>query len=201
RLAGHKASVSGVVFHRDGRHLASAGSDGLRVWDIQSGEEKLALGFNSLSTCVAFSPDGERLVAGGWDRIVKGWDWRSEQEVLSLRGHTEMVAALAFSGDGRRLVSAGHDGTLRLWNATPLADDEPRRGRILRGHTGPVLALAFSPDNRYLATAGEDRTAKLWEVPGGKLVHPLSGHDGMITSAAFFAGGKLLSTVTTDGTL
>src|SRR5262249_10618201 len=183
------------------RHLASAGSDGLRVWDLQTGEEKLALGFNSFSTCAAFSPDGSRLVAAGWDRIVKVWDWRTGQEVLSLRGHTQMVAALAFSADGKRLVSAGIDGTLRLWNATPLADDEPGHGRKLRGHTGPVLALAFSPDDRFLVTAGEDRTAKLWEVPAGKLVHTLRGHDGMGTSAKVHAGGKLLSTATAGGPL
>jgi len=37
------------------------------------------------------------------------------QEVLSLKGHTDVVASVSFSPDGKRIVSAGHDETVKVW--------------------------------------------------------------------------------------
>ena len=62
-------------------------------------------------------------------RRCKIWDAATGQEVLGLRGHTDMSLCVAFSPDGRRLASCGRDATIRLWDATPLQGDEAHRGR------------------------------------------------------------------------
>jgi WD40 repeat protein/serine/threonine protein kinase len=201
RLTGHNGRVFSLHFHKNGRYLVSAGADGMRLWDLQTGEMKAIKGINSACLRAVFSPDGERLVSAVWDNTVQAWDWRDEQEILSLRGHTDVVMALAFSADGRRLFSAGFDGTVRLWNATPLSEDPLGRGRRLQGHHEAQLSVGFSPDQRYLATVSMDGTAKLWDVASGKLLHTLRGLDTTYPSAAFHAGGKLLTTVTVDGTM
>ena len=54
---------------------------------------------------LAFSPDGELLVAGthaGAIQVRRVWDGVL-QDVLE--GHTDWVTGLAFSGDGRQLAS------------------------------------------------------------------------------------------------
>jgi WD40 repeat protein len=48
------------------------------------------------------------------------WDARSSAEVLTLKGHTNLVASASFSGDGSRVVTSSWDGTARVWGATPL---------------------------------------------------------------------------------
>lgn len=69
-------------FSPDGKQIASCGSnvDGsngdkqVRVWDTETGREKLALtpGPTGLTT-VAFSPDGSQIAAGSFDTNIYLW--------------------------------------------------------------------------------------------------------------------------------
>ena len=40
---------------------------------------------------VAFSPDGKRIVSGSEDKTLKVWDATTGQEMLTLKGHTDVV--------------------------------------------------------------------------------------------------------------
>ncbi len=134
-LKGHACWVYAVAFAPDGRTLTSGGGPGprpsatdrlasvsgdgeIRVWDVASGMEVLAIpGHGNFVRGVAFHPDGSRIATAGMDRVVKLWDATTGDEVLTLRGHTAGVLSVAFSPDGIRLASAGADGTVRIWDA------------------------------------------------------------------------------------
>lgn len=72
------------------------------------------------ATSVALSPDGMRLASGGDDHLVKTWDVRTGQELLTLRGHTGGVTRVLFTPDGNRLISSSWDGMVRIWDGTPI---------------------------------------------------------------------------------
>ncbi len=165
-LGTHDREIRGVVFSRDGKHLASASGDGkVKLWDAtrldkeQEARPTIGAWVPGPYLNVAFSPDGGRLVTGGKENTVKIWDVQTGQELETLRGHTGDVCAVAFSPDGRWLATAGEDATVRIWDA---ASWKPRY--TLRGHTGLVSSLAFSPDSQRLFSGSRDHTLKVWNV-------------------------------------
>ena len=181
-LKGH----SKVAFSPDGKRLASAGNEfQVKVWDASTGQELLTLKHNNTLTCVAFSPDGGRLVSVTYDS-TKVWDLASGQELFTL-GASQSVA---FSPDGKRLAFAlwgGHDTVKVLEAATG------KELISLQGHTDRVNSMAYSPDGNWLASASEDQTIRVWDAVSGQETLTLRGHTGDIWSVAFSPDGKRLA--------
>lgn len=146
--------------------------------------------------CVAYSPDGRRIVSGGYDQTLKTWDALSGKELQTLRGHSQLVRDVAFSPDGRRIASASKDKTLKIWDA-----DSGREIQTLRGHQGEILSFAFSPDGSRIASAGIDQTIKIWDVVNGGELLTLHGHSKSVRGVAFRPDGNQVVSCSMDGTL
>ena len=105
---------------------------------------------------LAFSPDGARIVSGGWKLHL--WDTASYANLAVGSEPDRWIAAVAFDRDGGRIASGNtNDSMVRLWD--PAAANVTR---ILRGHAANVRSVAFSPDGRRLFTGSYDHTIKVW---------------------------------------
>jgi WD40 repeat protein len=102
--------------------LAAANGDVVRLYDVATGKEVGVLkGHTRPPWCVAFSPDGTRIVTGGGaDQTLKLWDASTGQEIITIGRHPDDVTSVAFSPDGQKILSTSDDGDIRIWDASPV---------------------------------------------------------------------------------
>jgi WD40 repeat protein/transcriptional regulator with XRE-family HTH domain len=198
----------GVKFSPDGRYLVSGNWAGIATfWDINTGQKvnQFALPTSTSSGIndLAFSPDGKRILVGGFDdsifSLAQVWDVATGKNALdSFVGHqmSDAVNRVAFSPDGQSMLTSHQGGLVRLWDshAGTLV------GKFI-GHTDVVNSAVFSPDGKYIATASNDKTVRLWNVKTKEEIRQFSGHTDTVWSVVFAADGKTLATASADGTV
>jgi WD40 repeat protein len=200
-LIGHRDDeLSGVAFSPDGSILASAGRDGVRLWNVRTFQPIATPPGNDFAFDLQFSPDGTILATAGWDNTVRLWDVRTRQPIGGrLKASTAGgVESLEFSPDGTILATAGWDNTVRLWDV--------RSGQALGGpltaHTGPVLDVTFNQAGTIIASASEDQTVRLWDVRTHQpLGAPLAGHTNTVAAVAFSRDDTALVSAGRDHTV
>jgi WD40 repeat protein len=145
--------TDGLAFApRDGL-VATADWDGaLRLWALVGAKAPVATlrrDRNPLWS-VAFSPDGERVAAGGSSGDVWVWDVRTRRLVATIAGRRTAVWGIGFSRDGSFLVTAGDDGVARVFVA-----ESGRPIAQLPSGADSLEAAAFSPVGWSIAVAGD----------------------------------------------
>jgi WD40 repeat protein/serine/threonine protein kinase len=157
-------------------------------------------------TCLALSPDGQRLATGSSDKTLKVWDMKTGRELVPLRRELDgTVDCVVFSPDDQRLAAAinhpklreeAGPGEIKLWDV--------RTGRelhCLRGHSKLVGSIAFSPDSKSLASASADKTLKLWDTATGQEIRTFGGYSREVRCVAFHPDGQRLAWGIWDGTV
>src|SRR5262249_28041229 len=108
----------GFSLSPDGRWLATASKDSVRLWDVATRREvsRFKGGSDAIRT-LAFSPDSRTLAAGTFDGVIQLWNVASGQQLGAIQAHISYVDTVAFSPDGTTLASSSMDNTVKLWRA------------------------------------------------------------------------------------
>jgi len=147
------------IVESDSKHAVA------RLWGWRSNGTAIMLPSSAGVQCLAFAPDGRRLVGGLQSGVLRLWDISNvahPQLGLQFDGHTEMAEFLAFSADGQLLASAGADKTFRLWNPNNAAQF---RSLDAPSGTERILGLFFATDGRLLAAILRAGEIQILQVP------------------------------------
>jgi WD40 repeat protein/uncharacterized caspase-like protein len=111
-IKGHGRGVSKVTFSRDGKLLASAGTDNtIKIWDVATRAELRTLAGHTASIeSIDFTPDGQLLASASEDGSTFLWDTKTGEHLLTL-------ISLDDGGEWMVVTPQGlFDGTPVSWN-------------------------------------------------------------------------------------
>jgi WD40 repeat protein len=187
-LPGRRLGRAGTVtFTRSGRHVASGGEDGrVLIWKVGSPSSPIEVAGQPGAVFTLDAGRRETLAIGGQGGRARVVSAVTGRELLSLEGHTGLIAKIRFSSDGTQIATASDDGTVRIFDA--------RSGgtrSVLAGHHANVRDVAFSADGGVVASAGFDGTVRVWDVGGGTSSRDVRGDGTSLLDAALDRSGDL----------
>jgi len=193
-FSGLKYGIESTSFSPDGIHIVTVGLAEGRIWDISTGQAVHIL--SGLSTSkflrVAYSPDGQQILAGSDDGTARLWDSFTGNQIQVFM-HPKAVDAVAFSPNRNYIVTGCEDGNIRFWNKdTGLLVQE------INAHQSRITDLEFSPDGKLLLWSGSDRAARLWDMNTGQNIRVFGGLEEIPKAVAFSPDGRLAVTVGDD---
>ncbi|KAG6848748.1 hypothetical protein H0H93_014414 [Arthromyces matolae] len=195
-----------------GTELLATGSDDgtVKIWEggEDGGKHSVAtFDIKSPVTSVCWSADGANVYVGALDNEIHVYDIRKNEEVYSLKGHSDTPTSLSLSPNGSFLLSPSFSSQTLIYDVRPFSPSPTRIHRALQGapagFENTLLRGAWSKDDggRRVAVGGADRTVTIWEVESGKILYKLPGHKGTVTAVDFHPREPIILTASKDGTM
>lgn len=223
RLYTRAERAYGLAFLPDGKLAVAGGRPGqegdVRVYDLtakgktEDGVEVLD-GVNDKAVlvkhlfdvedsvlCLAVTPDGKTLAAGGCDRAVRVFDLSEglakAKLVQTVENHADWVLGCALSADGKYLVTAGRDKTAKVW------DLKAKESVVtFPEHQNIVYGVAVKADGSAGFSVGADKQLRTWKPSGeGKQVKNAGGHNDDVFKVVAGPKDAVFATSSADKTV
>ncbi|KAL4915120.1 WD40-repeat-containing domain protein [Aspergillus aurantiobrunneus] len=133
-------------------------------------------------TSLCFSPNGQLLFAGCWDKTVWSWDVTSKQRKIKYEGHTDFVRSVVATRLRSQdlLVSGGADAQILVFDIA-----SGQRLHAFKGHTKGIQDLSIDPatldpdsSEQCVFSAGSDREIRRFDITKGS--QDLTGTEALL---------------------
>jgi len=112
---------------------------------------------------------------------LRGFEWRylwnetRGDNVVTFRGHGNVITSVAISPDGKTVLSGSQDGTVRMWDLASGQDVG-----VVGWFSGHVYSVAFSRDGEFFSV-GSYEGASLWHTATREKIADLGGQNARAT--------------------
>ena len=212
-----EAAYHYISFSPDGKQVAAASAEQVKLWDVETGQEigiitdqsesKQKEGYGKAGVNdFAWSPDGNTLALATFSGVSLLNIETYEEIQLSTNGNQPQIGhIITFSPDGKMLAVSVRSSSL----AKVEVYDVESQGLLFTlddFEDMGVFGIAFSPDNTRLATGwgnpwgGGSGSIKVWDMSTGTKVSELGRDDNeTIYNLAYNNDGKLLAGISGIG--
>lgn len=204
----HTAPILRAAVDGDNRFMATASLDKtVRIWSLSDGallrtiRMPIGAGYEGALHSLALSPDGARVVTGGWTgHWSGGWtiyefDTASGDLVRRIPDVPDRPMHMVYSADGRYLaIVMKNNFGLRVYDTgdfSVVADD--------RDYQSDSVWAEFAPDGRLL-TSGLDGYLRLYDTDFKRIVKEAMPGGKWIVAASFSPDGQRIAVGYADST-
>ncbi|KAK7036463.1 hypothetical protein VNI00_011660 [Paramarasmius palmivorus] len=218
-----KGPVTSFAFSPDSTMIACGTESGnIFVRNMKTGKEVQAprrAKFDPTETtdhservsCIAFSPDAERIISGSWDKTISIWNAKTGERIGVPRDIDGYPRSLVLSDDGSKLVYTVGPETILMPH--PLA--QPGSGEAgpgsmppstVRRHASDVLSVAFTAINNPETNPANGNLAAPYQIVSSSdksiyLDELNMKHRDQISSVTFSRDGSTIFAGSHDGAI
>lgn len=208
----HDSVVCCVQYSWNGEYLATGSNRSAQIFDVQTGSKVAVFARDdgtahdpdeviqdSYVRAVCFSPDGNWLITGAEDHVVKVWDVRNRTVKFKLCGHDTDIYSVDAAANSQFVISGSGDKKAKLWGL-----ESGKLLSTLGGEFGPtdgITSVSVSPTSQHVAAGSLDKIVRVWDVESSRLVRQFEGHRDSVYSVAFSPDGRHLLSGSLDKTL
>jgi uncharacterized protein with WD repeat len=203
-VSAHFSGLKDFCFSPDGQLLASRSQNNVRMWREDGTQKNKPPALVNEGRRVAWSSTG-LLAADMGQGSIQLWNTRTWSEAgrVQLPLSLSEVYALSWSPDGQMLVCGGEGvPVLALPKIVRVSDTIAARRIAGLAPGGAVLDFAWMPRwSSVVAMACRDGTISIQDVRQPGFMAVLEGHRAGFTSVSFSHDGRLLASMSSDGSI
>ncbi|AWP14871.1 putative WD repeat-containing protein 91 [Scophthalmus maximus] len=170
----------------------------LLLWDTKTVKQQLQFSLEPepvAINCTAFNHNGNLLVTGAADGVIRLFDMQRYESAMSWRAHDGEVYSVEFSYDENTVFSIGEDGKFIQWNIHRCGVKQSEQV-LAQDATGPFVLSGYSgykqvqvPRGRLFAFDSEGQHVLTCSSSGG-LIYRLTNGESALESVLSLGGHK-----------